>query len=139
MMPVLSRDYFNSDWCRLELSLMYHREQLVKFRTRKNPNVLIIPVVIDDGDRFPEEVQAMQCEPLHDYANPFIRIDSPRQEALAEVLRNRICPTVEQALTRVPPFDPTWEEIAHEQFENRFKIIMETQTTLPSLRLPGLP
>ena len=29
MVPILCRDYFRSDWCQLELALMYHREQAV--------------------------------------------------------------------------------------------------------------
>lgn len=138
MVAVLSRDYFLSDWCRLELALMCHREQLMKFRTPENPYGLIIPVVIDDGDCFPKEVQVMQCEPLHKFANPFIRMDSPKQEALAEVLKERICPVIERALTKVPSFDPVWEQVAHKQFENRFQIVMQTQTTVPSLELPTL-
>src|ERR1700685_3166730 len=28
LVPVLSRDYFQSDWCRLELALMYAREKM---------------------------------------------------------------------------------------------------------------
>lgn len=66
---------------------MHYREQAAKFRTLANPAGLIIPLVIDDGDCFPKEVQAMQAEPLHKFANPFIRIDSPKQEALAEILK----------------------------------------------------
>lgn len=138
MVAVLSRDYFLSDWCRLELSLMHHRERLTKFRTLKNPYGLIIPVAIDDGDCFPKEIKEMRCESLHKFANPFIRIDSPKQEELAEVLKNKICPIIEQSLPRVPPFDPSWEEIAHENFKNMFQIIMQTQTTVPSLGLPRL-
>ena len=138
MIAVLSRDYFLSDWCRLELALMYHREQLMKFRTPENPYGLIIPVVIDDGDCFPKEVQAMQCEPLHKFANPFIRIDSPKQEELAEVLKDRICPTIERALAKVPSFNSAWEQVAHKQFENMFQIRMQTQTIVPSFRLPEL-
>lgn len=139
MVPVLSRDYFQSDWCRLELALMHKREQLAKFRTADNPSGLIIPVVIDDGECFPLEVQAMQGEQLHAFANPFIRIDSPKQEALAEVLRDRLCPVIEQALPKVPPFDPAWGQMAHAQFENMFRIHVQTQTTVPSLMLPNLP
>lgn len=138
MVAILSRDYFQSTWCRLELALMYHREQLVKFRTPENPFGLIIPVVIDDGDCFPIEIQEMQCESLHSFANPFIRIDSPKQEELAEILRQKICPTIEQALRTVPSFDPDWERIACREFESMFKVTRQTQKTLPSLRLPEL-
>jgi TIR domain-containing protein len=139
MVAVLSRDYFQSDWCRLEIALMHRREQMSGFRTHANPFGLIIPVVIDDGDCFPPEVQAMQAEPLHQYANPFIRIDSPKQEELAEVVKTKLCPMIEKALLNVPTFDPTWEEIDHKHFENMFQIQVKTQTTVPSLLLASLP
>jgi hypothetical protein len=117
---------------------MYHREKYTKFRTPENPYGLIIPVAIDDGDCFPGEVQAMQWEPLHKFANPFIRVDSPKQEALAEVLKERICPIIENALDRVPPYDPSWEKTAHKQFENMFKIVKRIQKTVPTMKLPRL-
>lgn len=138
MVAVLSRDYFQSDWCRLELALMHHREQLMKFRTPANPAGLIIPAVIDDGETFPVEVQAMQGEPLHEYANPFIRIDSPKQEALADILRGRLCPAIERALQSAPAFDPAWEQLAQKQFEHTFRIHAQVQTAMPSLVLPNL-
>lgn len=81
----------------------------------------------------------MQAEPLHKFANPFIRIDSPKQEALAEILKDRVCPMIEKALTKVPAFDPAWEQIAHKQFEHMFQIHVQTQKTVPSLALPQLP
>jgi hypothetical protein len=139
MVAVLSRDYFQSDWCRLELALMLHREQSSNFRTVTNPFGLIIPLVIDDGDCFPKEVQEMQAEALHTFANPFIRIDSPKQETLADILKDRVCPTIEHALARVPAFDNTWEQIAHKQFEHMFQIRIQSQTVVPSLVLPQLP
>lgn len=119
MVAVLSRDYFQSDWCRLELALMHHREKVGKLRTSGNPWGLIIPVVIDDGNCFPAEVQAMQGEPLHAFANPFMRPDSPKQEAMADVLRNKLCASIERALAATPPFDPAWEQIAHKQIRGR--------------------
>jgi len=138
MVAVLSRDYFQSDWCRLEMALMHKREQMVNLRTAANPTGLIIPVVIDDGNCFPQEVLSMQCEPLHQFANPFIRVDSPKQEALAELLKEKVCPNIEQALSSVPNYDPTWEDIAHDQFENMFQIQTHTQLTVPSLVLPSI-
>jgi hypothetical protein len=139
MVAVLSRDYFLSRWCRSEFALMYHRERSTQFRTPANPYGFIIPVIIDDGDSFPKEVQAMRGEPLHKFANPFIQSGSPKQEELSEVLRERICPVIERVLTRVPSFDLAWEQLAYEQFENMFQILMQTQKTVPSLRLPKLP
>lgn len=136
MVAVLSRDYFQSDWCRLELALMHHREKAGNLRTAANPWGLIIPVVIDDGNCFPPEVQAMQGELLHAFANPFMRPDSPKQEAMADVLRSKLCASIERALAAVPAFDPAWEQIAHQQFEGIFQIHTQSQKTVPSLVLP---
>ena len=138
MVAVLSRDYFQSEWCRLELALMHHREKTGNLRTAANPGGLIIPVVIDDGNCFPPEVQAMQAEPLHSFANPFMRPDSPKQEAMAEVLRDKLCTSIERALVSTPTFDPAWEQVAHTQFEAVFQIHMQSQLTVPSLVLPNL-
>jgi hypothetical protein len=135
MVAVLSRPYFESRWCRIELALMHHREKANKFRTSKNPAGLIIPLIIDDGDHFPTKVTEMQGEKIHEFANPFIRIDSPKQEALAEVLRTKVCPAIEKALRKVPEYNPSWEKIAHKKFENMFRIEARTQKAVPTLRL----
>lgn len=136
MVAVLSRDYFQSDWCRLELALMLHREKAGALRNATNPWGLIIPVVIDDGNCFPPEVQAMQGESLHEFANPFMLPTSPKQEEMADILRKKLCSSIEKALAATPPFDPTWEQVAHKQFEGLFKIQMQSQKTVPSLVLP---
>jgi hypothetical protein len=138
MIPVLSRDYFQSHWCRLELALMLHRQQQLQLRTPSQEFGLIIPVVIDDGDCFPLDVKEMQAEPFHEFANPFIRIDSPKQERFAENLRTRLCPTIEATLPKVPQFDVAWEQTAHEQFANLFRIQAQPQVSLPGLSLPSL-
>jgi hypothetical protein len=134
LIPVLCRDYFKSDWCRLELALMHHREALVSFRTPANSDVLILPVVIDDGDSFPLEVQAMQGEPIHEYAQPFMTTDGKRQEDFAAHLK-QWCPRIEQALQTIPPYNPAWEAVAHDQFEAMFKMKMAEQKTVPGLSL----
>lgn len=139
MVAVLSRDYFQSDWCRLELALMLDRERANSLRSATNPFGLIIPIIIDDGECFPPEVRAIQGEALHEFANPFIRVDSPKQEALAEVLRTKVCPGIENSLLRVPDFNPNWEEMAHKHFEAMFQIHVQHQATVPSLKLPQIP
>jgi hypothetical protein len=138
LIAVLSRDYFQSDWCRLELALMYDREKTAGLRNKENPFGLIVPLVIDDGDQFPAEIQEIQGQKLHDFANPFMRPDSPKQEELAEVLRSLVCPTIERMLKRVPAFDPSWEAAAHDKFQNAFKIQVQQQLTVPSLTLPKI-
>jgi len=38
----------------------------------------------------------------------------------------------------VPTFDPAWEQLAHDQFKNMFRLHMQEQKTLPALVLPDL-
>lgn len=138
MIPILSRDYFNSDWCRLELALMHHREQLLGYRTPAQDAVLILPIVIDDGDSFPPEVQAMQGEAIHQFAKPCMAINGLRQEEFTAHLK-QWSPRIERALESAPPFDPSWEKLAHDQFVNMFQIKVATQKTVPGLYLLKLP
>ena len=127
LIPVLCPDYFNSDWCRLELALMHQR-------ATGNPASIIMPFTINDGDCFPAEIQAIQNERIHDFANPWMPTDSHKQYEFAEHLK-ACCPRIQAALSTVPQFDPAWENIAHDQFVDLFTINMQTQTTLPGLSL----
>ena len=138
LIPVLSRDYFNSDWCRLELALMHYREKLVGYRTPAQDNVLILPVIIDDGDSFPPEVQNMQGERIHQFAITCMCTNSQRQEDFAAHLK-QWCPRIEQALQTIPLYDPAWEALAHQQFNQMFQIRVATQKTLPGLTLLPIP
>lgn len=139
LIPVLSRSYFQSDWCRLELAIMYRREQTANFRTAANPWGLIIPVVIDDGDHFPPEIRQIQGDKIHDFANPFIRIDGHKHEAFAEHLRIVLIPSIQTALGKVPPYDPTWEQVSYDQFEKLFQIKTLSQTAVPHLSFGVTP
>jgi hypothetical protein len=138
LIPILSRAYFSSDWCRLELALMHHREKERRYRTVDNENVLILPLVIDDGKSFPPEVQKMQAEDIHDFANPFMQANSRNQEEFTEWLR-KWCPRVVNAVETVPQFETAWEQLGHDQFNEMFRIKSETQRTLPSLSLLPIP
>lgn len=134
LVPLLSRAYFNSEWCRLELALMRDREKRCQLRCSSNSPGLIFPFVYDDGDCFPLEVKEMQGKNIYDHSNPFMRPDSANFENFAAILRLE-CPRLEAALETVPPYDPEWERIAYDQFRERFRIQMTTQTTLPGLSL----
>lgn len=135
MIPILCRDYFNSDWCRLELALMYERERKLNYRSISKPDVLILPFIIDDGSCFPAEVQDIQSESIHEFANPFMCKDSPRQENFAQHLRT-CCGRIEGALQSAPPFDPAWENENFNYFKDMFRIKLDAHKIVPSLSLP---
>jgi hypothetical protein len=135
--PLLSRDYFDSGWCRLEWSLMIYRQNLCKLHCPSDPPVLIIPFVYDDGEHFPAEVQALQWVCIHEYRNPFVVKGSPTFERFTEFLM-RECPRFEEALSTVPEFDPAWETVARRRFRELFRAEAvtrraRTQKTLPPL------
>jgi hypothetical protein len=138
LVPLLSRDYFDSPWCRLELALMHYRELQLGLRGSANPAALILPFIIDDGQHFPPEVQAMQGEKIHDYANPWIRTDSPTFQEFAQRLKS-CSPRMEAARNAVPAYDAAWETVAHAQFNQTFLIEVQAQQTLPSLSLHNPP
>jgi hypothetical protein len=138
LIPVLSREYFQSNWCRLEFETMSRREQEHGFRTANKPEGLILPAVIDDGDSFPTHVRAMQRKEFHDFANPFMLPDSAKQESLAEYIR-KWCPSIELALSCVPPFQSGWIVQVYELFEERFRMDAQIQTSLPRLSPVAMP
>ena len=135
LIPILSRNYFQGDWCCLELALMLDREQKTGFRCQANPSGLILPIVIDDGDCFPPEISAIQSkQQFHEFANPDMCLGTPTQERFTGAIK-AWTPDIEMALQHAPPFDPNWEHVAHDQFLNLFKIRTQTQTTVPRLSL----
>jgi TIR domain len=60
MVCVWLPQYFNSEWCLRELSVFMKREQTYKFRTNQQPQGLICPINIFDGEHFPDYVQRYQ-------------------------------------------------------------------------------
>ena len=137
LIPILSRDYFRSGWCRLELALMYHRQKERRYRAVDEEHVLILPLVIDDGESFPPEVQEMQrFERIpREFTNPFMRPDSRRQEEFADWLMSTCRERVIDALDKVPQFQAGWGQVAHDQFKEMFRIKIGAQKTLPKLAL----
>lgn len=138
LIPVLSRRYFDSEWCRLELALMHEREKNCGYRCAAKSQGLIHPVVIDDGNCFPITVKDMQGKRLHSFANPFLKLETPSQQNLTEEIRNW-CPGIEDALDDIPPYDPAWEALVHAHFVNVFTITATPLVTIPPLTLHPLP
>lgn len=137
MIPILSRAYFSSNWCRLELALMLERERLYGYGMAKNKNSLIVPFVIDDGDSFPPEIQAIQSVKIHKFANPFIRPGSSRHFDFAEELKGT-CPRIASIIQAAPPYDPSLEKRSFLTFEKEFKIASQTHKKVPGLILPKI-
>jgi hypothetical protein len=103
LIPVLSRQFFQSDWCRVELGLMFDRASLTRAATP-----LVIPCVVHDGEHFPPEVAALQVKNLRNMAYPNIGADSPKKEEL-DVSISEWAPAIAKAVRGAPPHDAGWE------------------------------
>ena len=49
--------FYESNWCRTELTLMITREKRFGYGTVKNPGGLIAPITLHDGESFPKAVR----------------------------------------------------------------------------------
>ena len=69
LVAVWSPNYFyNSKWCQYEYNVMRYREQQLQYRTLKNPHGLVFPVVVHDGEHFPDYAQRTQFFDCREYA-----------------------------------------------------------------------
>lgn len=124
--------YFSSAWCQSELAHMYARERQCGLRSRGRRGSLIIPATLHDGEDFPTRAKKRQMVDLSAYASPWAVRDGPTTEALAQRIAAWV-PTVAHAIQRAPAFDPTWQDLAFEDFMALF-----TRTNLEQTNLPGL-
>lgn len=61
LVAVLSPSYFNSHWCLAEFAFIIQREKKLDYRTDIRPEGLVVPLVVSDGDSFPEFVKNIEC------------------------------------------------------------------------------
>jgi hypothetical protein len=64
MISILSPSYFMSEWCKKEFQIMHYRQIQLGFMSDANPNGIIVPIRINDGDFFPKcvsKIQSLDC------------------------------------------------------------------------------
>lgn len=110
LVPLFSRQYFNSSWCRLEFSYMLAREKYLGLRTAEQPSGLIIPAIIHDGNDLPRVARWIQAARLEEYSNAFMLLESENATALSALIK-RWVPDIVRAIRRAPPYDPTFVNI----------------------------
>ena len=136
LIPLLCPDYFRSAWCKLELHMMYRREQELRKVSGRISRRLILPFVLNDGDSFPAEVRAIQSVGIHRFANPTWRPETRRHAKFSDVIFKH-CPDIERALNEAPRFQPAWEEFSLQGFQEMFDFQVQEQTVVPALSLTG--
>ena len=78
LIAFLTPSYFRSKWCLIELNLMLHRTNKLGLGTLDNPCGLVFPVIVSDGEHFPENitrVQKFDCCNYAIYLEGFHKVD----------------------------------------------------------------
>jgi len=130
LVPLLSRQYFNSHWCKAELSHMLARQK--SFGLDASRRGLIVPATIHDGQDLPSCVAQITRVRLEDYANIRLAKNSPTEEELSRRICNWV-PDIAKAIHAVPECDPEWRHLAIEEFLKLLATPQSKQRKIPSL------
>ena len=132
LVALFSTQYFSSPWCTCELSLMQTREEQCGLSTLGNPEGLVVPARVHDGDDYPGEAARIQSVDLTGFANPFMANGSPKREALFDAV-SAWAPVIVKAMKRAPAFDPGWADLALREFSEINTAAVKKQLTVPRL------
>jgi hypothetical protein len=127
-----TKPYFCSKWCLAELSLMYAREKLCKFNTQNNPQRLIIPATLHDGDDFPESANQIQQKKLNKYSHVWLAEGSKTREDLSKIICSWM-PDIRRAIEIAPQYKAEWATIAYKKIMRNFRIQDGEQDTTPNV------
>lgn len=108
LVAVWSPQYFKSEWCLRELSLILRRERECGYRTRRNPAGLIAPIKVFDGNHFPQIVQEIQCFDCSPYAIPGEGFERTIKYADFIDQMKLWVEDVAQVINQAPPWQETW-------------------------------
>jgi hypothetical protein len=134
LLPLCSRTYFSSDWCKKELAIMMAREKLLNFRTKDQPHGLIVPVIIHDGEDFRDVLRPIQPFEICELTFLNLSPTCPKAQKLEGVIK-QIAIRVAQAIRLAELFNPNWEDIVCDEFMKLFdeRGQRRSRTTVPSL------
>ena len=108
LVPILIPSYFHSEWCTKEIAVIHYRQEQLGFTTVNNPNGLIVPLKIHDGDFFPKIAQELQ---ISDF-NEFYRVGAGVESTDLYVrLQDKLLVWIEsvaKAINRAPDWNPDW-------------------------------
>jgi len=110
MVSIFCPAYFRSQWCMKEFSAMYFRQTQPGYLTINNPNGLIVPLNIFDGEHFPpyvQELQIMDCKAYYRVGDGFKL--TPAYIEFQALLQNWVY-DVAKAVNNAPAWDPAWIE-----------------------------
>jgi TIR domain-containing protein len=111
LMTIWTPLYFHSEWCRRECAIMLYRETRLGLRTAAQPEGLVVPLNVFDGQHFPPRAKTIQWFDLRDYwiAGPAFPASS-QYVNFQQQLRT-LAPQVAGAIRRAPPWQARWQKV----------------------------
>jgi hypothetical protein len=101
------------------------------YRTPTNPNGLIFPVIVHDGETLPVELSIIQRVEIQSCFNPRMCLDSPQAAELDDKL-NSVADSIVKSIQNAPDWQNDWQIEAANQFYNQYYNKTGTnQTILP--------
>ncbi len=129
MVSIVSPAYFLSEWCKKEFAFMDFRQRACNFMTVKNPNGLIVPLKISDGDNFSDYVKAFQIEHFNDY----FRIGPGFEKTIRHVdMQEKLLDWVNEvanAHRNAPEWNDEW--LHPDWFSNAWQNLDELNSSIP--------
>jgi hypothetical protein len=130
LIALWSGTYLNSVWCTQELCLMLAREQEVGCRTPQNKYGLVVPVIVHDGDRIPQELGLVQRLDIKTCYNTRMRRDGPKAEELSDKIEEH-AKGLADAIVNAPQWRKNWSQQAAQQLFNTYYAFEASQRTVP--------
>jgi hypothetical protein len=91
-----------------ECNVMLHRENVLNFRTERNPTGLVLPVNVSDGEGFPDYARAIQYFDCRDYVILGAGFAASPKYVEFQVKMKEWAPKVAQAIARAPQWKRKW-------------------------------
>lgn len=138
MVALLCEQYFvEGSWCVWEYESMRMREAAMTHINNPGTCGLIIPIIIQDGDDLPEDVNHRSPIDLvkPKLANPYMVKGTPSHAQLFEVLSDALSKQLVACANAAPAFNPYWEQQAIGDINIRIeRRSAAVQDTLPTLK-----
>lgn len=128
IIPLWSKTYLNSVWCACEISHMLEREIKTGFRTLQQPEGLVFPTIIHDGETMPINLSSIQKVEIQDCFNVKMSPDSPKAELLSDKLKP-LGKAIASVLDKAPDCQADWKIDTANTFFKQFYINTQAQQT----------
>ena len=131
MVCLWTREYFYSEWCKAELSIMLARREAT--RGVSDPLPLILAAVLHDCEHLDPVVEDIQRLDMRQYSNPWMQEESRAAEEFS-IRVQRFSIDVAHAVMRAPAYDPAWSDLSGRAFA---RLMQEGDDLPPVLSVPG--